>query len=170
MANTSLTATELFGLVKDIIELVSKSANHRVDLVQAGKLDLAHSRNINGLEGRLLNLANELTNVAIDKTIRTDLSGAAQVLKKTTGDLTAVINQLNDFNNFVGTLANLINIFSRISQAIAGGTTAVISTLVEGIKNLANTMASPSGNIFVTEDTNSGTDNASVRAGNINEI
>ncbi|MEC4818905.1 MAG: hypothetical protein SAK29_37370, partial [Scytonema sp. PMC 1069.18] len=96
----------------------------------------------------LLNEANRAANLAI-KTIATDLknSEASKVLQKTIIDLQEVIEQLEKFNIFIGIFAKLITVFSRINQVIAagGGAVVVISSLVDELIKLSNSVAERGG-------------------------
>lgn len=160
MSNKCLTTQDLLNLAQAIHQLISISATQRVELYRNNQITLDQSRSIFGFESRLSNLANELVNLAI-KSIITDLEDAASVLNKTTENLKSVIQQLTDFNNFIGTLAKLVNLFSRITQAIAGGSTAIVRDAIAEIQSAVS--SSSSRDVSAIDEINS-------IAGDINEF
>lgn len=148
MANELLTKQDLLKLIKVIIDLVEVSTKRRIDLFDEGLINNNQNAFIFNEEVKLLNEANKAANQAIEE-IATDLSEskAAKVLEKTITDLQAVIDELKKFNTFIAIFAKLISVFSRISQVVAagGGAVAVISSLVNELIELADTVESRGG-------------------------
>ncbi len=148
MANELLTKKDLLKLTKVILDLVKVSTKQRIDLLDEGLINNNQNAFISNEEVKLLNEANKAANQAIEE-IATDLkqSEAAKVLEKTITDLQGVIDELKRFNTFIGIFAKLISVFSRISQVVAagGGAVAVISSLVNELTELANSVGSRGG-------------------------
>lgn len=137
MGDKSLTTIDLMNLVNSLLDLVKVSTEHRGDLLRRNQISREQNAQIFDFELRLLSLANHAANSAINEIV-TDIKDAGKVLTETTKDLKTVIDQLNSFGKFFATLANLVNIFSRITQAIAGGTTAIIEALVQELNNIGS--------------------------------
>ncbi|MEC4883976.1 MAG: hypothetical protein SAL70_21995 [Scytonema sp. PMC 1070.18] len=148
MPNEFLTKKDLLFLTKKTVELVNKSTNQRIKLFDLDIIDNNQNTFLSNEEAKLLNEANRAANLAI-KTIATDLknSEASKVLQKTIIDLQEVIEQLEKFNIFIGIFAKLITVFSRINQVIAagGGAVVVISSLVDELIKLSNSVAERGG-------------------------
>ncbi|WP_414584740.1 hypothetical protein [Scytonema sp. PCC 10023] len=148
MSNEFLTKQDLLFLTKKTVELVNKSTNQRIKLLDLDIIDNNQNTFISNEEAKLLNEANRAANLAI-KTITTDLknSEASKVLQKTIIDLQEVIEQLEKFNIFIGIFAKLITVFSRINQVIAagGGAVVVISSLVDELIKLSNSVGERGG-------------------------
>lgn len=137
MTDTSLTTTDLMNLVHILLDVVKVSTQHRGELLRKNQITREQNAQIFDFELRLLSLSNWAANSAIHE-ILTDIQDAGQVLSETTDNLKTVIDHLNSFGSFFGTLAKLVNIFSRITQAIAGGTTAIIEALVQELNNIGS--------------------------------
>jgi hypothetical protein len=148
MANEFLTKEDLLTLVKTILELVTQSTDRRVKLLGEKLIDNNQNEFISNEETKLLNEANKVANMTIGN-IATDLknSEAAKILQKTITDLEEVIEELEQFNIFIGIFAKLINVFSRISQVVAagGGSVAIISSLVNDLIKLADPVVERGG-------------------------
>ena len=137
MDNMSLTTTDLMNLVNSLLDLVKFSTQHRGDLLRKKQINRDQNANIFDFELRLLSLANQAANSDINEII-TDIKDVGKVLTETTKDLQAVIDKLNSYNQISQTFAKVVNIFSRISQAIAGGTIAIIEALVQELNNIGS--------------------------------
>ncbi|MDF5715653.1 MAG: hypothetical protein PUP93_17660 [Rhizonema sp. NSF051] len=137
MADTSLTKTDLMNLVTNLLDVVGVSTEHRGELLRKNQINREQNAEFFDLELRLLSLANRAANSAINEVL-TDIKDAGEALTETTKHLQTVIDKLNSFGSFFDTLAKLVNVFSRITQAITGGTTAIIEALVQELNNIGS--------------------------------
>ena len=129
----TLKKEQLINIRDHLLACINKSAARRASLVSSGDLTRELSLKIAKSEKSLQNLADDF-NLAIFKEVVADIEEPGNKIMTATTNLKIAIGKLQAINGFIGILAALIGMTSKILMAFSTGNSLQIAALLSEIE------------------------------------